>query len=108
MRTQEQRSGLTLSKQGKSRFSEDQLQIITQVEGLRTKRPLTAAKVDATPTQLEALQRFAAIHGRYWKCRLLEAWMKGSEVRLPDGGTLRQVRNDLGPLWLQAFTLAKP
>lgn len=107
MQSQEQRGGLAFSKQGKSRFSEDQLHVIAQVNSLCSERRLTATKVSATPTQLEALQRFAASHGRYWKCRLLGAWMRGTDERLPDGGTLRQVRNDLGPVWLRSFTPAK-
>lgn len=61
--------------------------------------------VSATPQQLDALQRFAAKHGRTWKCRLVEAWMQGNDDRLTDGGLLRQVRNQLGTKWLRDFRL---
>lgn len=61
--------------------------------------------VSATPQQLDALHRFAVKHGRTWKCRLVEAWMQGNDDRLPDGGLLRQVRNQLGTKWLRDFRL---
>ncbi|MBV7542166.1 hypothetical protein [Acidovorax sp. sic0104] len=59
----------------------------------------------ATPEQLEALKRFAARHGRTWKCRLMEAWIRGTDDRMPDGWLLRQVRNQLGSHWLRRFRL---
>lgn len=61
--------------------------------------------LSATPQQVDALQRFAAKHGRTWKCRLVEAWMRGNDDRLPDGGLLRQVRNQLGTKWLRDFRI---
>lgn len=71
-------------------------------ECVQTKAP---DALRATPQQLEALQRFAERHGRTWKCRLVGAWMNGTDDRLPDGGLLRQVRNQLGVQWLRGFRL---
>jgi hypothetical protein len=53
--------------------------------------------------QQQALQQFAAANGRYWKSKLKAAWYNGTDASLPNGGLLRQVRNELGPLWLASF-----
>ena len=60
-----------------------------------------------TPTteQLEALKSFAANHGRSWKRKLLNAWTSGADAREQNGHLLRQVRNQLGPIWLNKFSL---
>lgn len=58
-----------------------------------------------TEPQMEAIKRFAETHGRTWKSRLIDAWISGRDARLPDGGLLRQVRNQLGPQWLRGFKL---
>lgn len=62
-------------------------------------------KLQPTPEQLSRLQSFAQAHGRYWKRELSDMWQDGRDAREQDGHLLRQVRNQLGPRWLAAFTL---
>jgi len=57
--------------------------------------------------QLEAVKAFATKHGRTWKDKLLTAWMNGADAREPNGHLLRQVRNTLGPRWLDKVNLKK-
>jgi len=61
-----------------------------------------------TDEQIEALQRFANTHGRTWKSKLVDAWISGRDEHMPDGGLLRQVRNQLGPCWLKKAVLPTP
>ena len=61
----------------------------------------TPARPD--PEQLAALERFAEHHGRSWKSKLSSAWASGEDASMADGPLLRQVRNQLGPNWLQTF-----
>lgn len=61
-----------------------------------------------TAEQINALQRFASQHGRTWKYKLLVAWHTGRDESMPDGALLRQVRNQLGPLWLKKAVLPAP
>ena len=64
------------------------------------------AKLQPTPEQLAALQRYARDNGRNWKRELCSAWFDGSDVtRNVDGPYLRQVRNTFGPQWLMKFKL---
>lgn len=58
-----------------------------------------------TPDQLQRLIRYAEIHGPGWKLQLVDDWWTGRDVRRPDGHLLRQVRNQLGPTWLDGFQL---
>lgn len=51
--------------------------------------------------QAEAVLAFARKKGREWKEDLLSAWLNGTDAREPNGGLLRQVRNQLGPQWLE-------
>lgn len=51
--------------------------------------------------QLAALRAFASRHGRYWKQALMQAWLNGKDANEPNGHLLRQVRNELGPAWLE-------
>lgn len=53
-----------------------------------------------TTEQAEALKRFAAANGRYWKGELSTLWATGRDASQPDGALLRQIRNNLGPTWL--------
>jgi hypothetical protein len=59
----------------------------------------------ATDEQLHALRAFAARHGRTWKAQLREAWMSGQYDDADDSATLQQIRNTLGPQWLQHGTI---
>ncbi len=59
----------------------------------------------ATPEELDALQRYAAKHGRRWKSVLRDAWM--GNAPWDDGGILRTIRNVRGPTWLDKFKLPK-
>lgn len=52
------------------------------------------------PGGLEALQAYAAKHGRTWKSKLSLAWSRASEP-----GVLQQIRNSHGPGWLANFKL---
>lgn len=55
--------------------------------------------------QAEAVLAFARKKGREWKEDLLSAWLNGTDAREPNGGLLRQVRNQLGPQWLEIANL---
>ena len=59
-------------------------------------------KKTPTPEQLEALRAYKAKHGDYWKYKLLNAWLDGTDASEPNGHLLRQVRNQLGPSWLNS------
>lgn len=52
------------------------------------------------PEQIQALRDFRDRHGRFWKRELQELWITGADANQPNGGLLRQVRNNFGPLWL--------
>ncbi|MDQ0563032.1 alkanesulfonate monooxygenase SsuD/methylene tetrahydromethanopterin reductase-like flavin-dependent oxidoreductase (luciferase family) [Rhizobium mesoamericanum] len=59
-----------------------------------------------TAEQVQALQAYAARHGRGWKSVLNRVWM--GEPPHDDAGTLRRLRNSHGPSWLQSYRLPKP
>jgi len=50
-----------------------------------------------TTEQLECLQAFKTKHGRQWKAKLRELWMRGTDANEPQGHLLRQVRNRVSP-----------
>jgi hypothetical protein len=56
-----------------------------------------------TREQLQALEDYAARHGRQWKRQLLDDWLSGRDAREPQGPLLRQLRNRFGPRWLQTY-----
>ena len=59
-----------------------------------------------TQEHIDALREFAAKNGEKWKWNLGIAWMNGSDVNaIKDGHLLRQVRNNLGPKWLDRVNL---
>lgn len=58
-----------------------------------------------TPIQICALRFFAAQNGRFWKSRLRNMWWKGTDDQNVNGYLLRQIRNELGPVWLEKFVL---
>ncbi len=62
-------------------------------------------KKEPTAQQAVALARFASRHGRQWKSKLKPAWERGTDHAMPNGGLLRQVRNELGPQWLSGYAL---
>ena len=62
---------------------------------------------EPSPSQAQAIAAFAKKHGRQWKSELNNAWLNGDDAREPDGHLLRQVRNQLGPSWLQSYRLPK-
>ncbi|MET3757087.1 MULTISPECIES: hypothetical protein [Rhizobium] len=53
----------------------------------------------------QALQAYAAEHGRRWKNILNRVWM--GEAPHDDAGTLRRLRNSHGPSWLQSYRLPR-
>jgi len=58
--------------------------------------------------QIAAVERFAAIGGRYWKSRLRYYWEMGMPVWLgDDAALLQQVRNTCGPRWLIKYVAGK-
>jgi len=61
--------------------------------------------VALTPEQFAALQRYAGHHGRRWKSQLLDDWSMSCDAEQSDGSLLRQIRNTLGPAWLNAYRL---
>jgi hypothetical protein len=53
-----------------------------------------------TDDMLSALIDWRERHGRSWKTDLWVAWMNGSDASDPRGSSLRAIRNQLGPPWL--------
>ena len=53
-----------------------------------------------TDDMLSALIDWRERHGRSWKTDLWTAWMNGSDASDPRGSSLRAIRNQLGPSWL--------
>lgn len=51
--------------------------------------------------QKAALRRFRETHGRTWKDTLRSMWSSGKDVTQPEGGLLRQIRNNYGPSRLE-------
>ncbi|CAK7261858.1 MULTISPECIES: hypothetical protein [unclassified Shinella] len=58
-----------------------------------------------TEEEVNALQHYAARHGRSWKRILNNAWM--GEAPHDDVGILRRLRNTHGPTWLDRYRLPK-
>lgn len=58
-----------------------------------------------TPTLLQALQSYAANHGRTWKSSLRQCWMTGQYGPSDASNHLQQIRNSFGPSWLVKFRL---
>lgn len=56
-----------------------------------------------TPEQMRVLRELAARRGKSWKNDLMRMWLDGSDANQPEGHLLRQVRNQLGPTWLNEF-----
>lgn len=63
---------------------------------------LVPPKDALTPDQEAAIRRFRERHGKSWKLELSVAWTTGRDASMVDGALLRQVRNELGPRWLNA------
>ena len=59
--------------------------------------------IQPTAEQLAALRAYADKHGAQWKRKLKTAWINGSDVSETNGGYLRQIRNQFGPIWLASF-----
>lgn len=49
---------------------------------------------------LLALLDWRTRHGRCWKVPLWTAWLNGTDARAPHGASLRAIRNQFGPTWL--------
>jgi hypothetical protein len=64
-------------------------------------------QTEPTPEQLQALKAFAFKYGKQWKSHLAERWLDGRDAQEPDGHLLRQVRNRLGPRWLERYQLQR-
>jgi hypothetical protein len=64
---------------------------------------LAPEQVELTPEQSAALNRVAAQYGRNWKSKLRLMWMNGRDALRPDGGYLRQVRNQQPPSFLDKY-----
>ncbi|MCX9158132.1 hypothetical protein OPU71_18575 [Niveibacterium sp. 24ML] len=64
-----------------------------------------AAKRGPTRRQREALTRFRDAYGRDWKYKLNLCWTAGNYRAISTGqaALLQQVRNELGPEWLDAL-----
>ena len=58
-----------------------------------------------TTEQLDALLRWKLAHGRTWKAKLGDAWMRAGEGVLGYEPALQQLRNHFGPTWLQKVKL---
>jgi len=53
-----------------------------------------------------ALIDFRNRHGRYWKAALAALWSSGGDADHPDGPSLRRLRNQAGPAWLDGLDAA--
>lgn len=62
---------------------------------------------DLTDEQREALLKFKKDHGHTWKYKLNSAWQTGTDANMTGGHLLRQIRNQLGPQWLERLTIPK-
>lgn len=60
-------------------------------------------KFELTAEQKQALDNFAAKHGRTWRSKLRSMWFNGQDASQPDGAYLRQVRNQQPPAFLDAY-----
>jgi len=63
----------------------------------------TSQKFELTAEQQQALNNFAAKHGRTWRSKLRAMWFSGQDAVQPDGAYLRQVRNQQPPAFLDAY-----
>jgi hypothetical protein len=63
----------------------------------------TSQKFDLTTEQQNALNNFAAKHGRTWRSKLRSMWFSGEDANQPNGAYLRQVRNQQPPTFLSAY-----
>ncbi len=64
---------------------------------------------EPTAEQWQALQSYAAKHGRTWKQQLRDAWLQAC-IGMPDSEQpwlLQQVRNQFGPRWLSLVDISK-
>lgn len=57
-----------------------------------------------TSKQRGALLAWFAARGRNWKSDLSRAWESGDYGSFPQAAELQQLRNALGPRWLQKIT----
>jgi len=57
---------------------------------------------ELTTDELNALRKYASIHGRNWKSALRDQWERASAI-----GPLHALRNSHGPTWLVRFRLPK-
>ncbi|MGN7755556.1 hypothetical protein [Sinorhizobium sp. 22678] len=73
---------------------------------IATTRPKRERLPPLTAEEEQALQAYAAKHGRRWKWVLNHVWMGGAPY--DDGATLRRLRNSHGPSWLHTYRLPKP
>jgi len=64
---------------------------------------------DLLPSELEAVQTFAAEFGRAWKERLAFDYWPAARIFIARNGRscheLHRLRNELGPQWLAGFKL---
>lgn len=58
-----------------------------------------------TDEQLAELERFQAQYGRNWKSTLRFCWETGMYPTSASGVPLQQLRNELGPSWLNAYRI---
>jgi len=62
-----------------------------------------STKFDVTAEQKQALNNFAAKHGRTWRAKLRSMWFNGKDASQPDGAYLRQVRNQQPASFLASY-----
>jgi len=65
----------------------------------------TAAQAQPNAEQFAALRAYAGIHSGNWRKNLLSAWLNGNYEGFKHSHLLQQVRNTLGPAWLDTFDL---
>lgn len=82
-----------------------QREVLDRIQAIHARSCEQVGTGGPSKLQEEVLRRFAEKHGRTWKSRLMNSWLKGTDDRLADGGVLRQIRNELGSQWLRSYRI---
>lgn len=75
-------------------------------QALRVAARFQAAK-EPSDEQLKALKEYAKWAGKDWKKKLYRDWMRSGSAWSGEWAPLQQLRNQLGPRWLEKYQLSK-
>ena len=91
-----------------SEYGDRAIKRMQERQAAEEKKTETASKLrELTPEEVEALTLFAALHGRVWKQKLRDWWMKGPVVTNEQERLVYSLRNSHGPTWLGNYKLPK-